>query len=154
MSTDLFDCTIIEMACRQLGAELVQDIEGTLFYIEFPVTDDFSVKYNFNVNEEQKFFLRRIQPYSFFEGELDTEDEVIDYLKTEISRFRSAVQSSNFPLYLKVLDNIQDLGDELDTMFLTHNIDKERMEYIDKSITEIRAEIKNTISVSKEIIPE
>ena len=154
MYSNCIDCEIIEMTCRQLGAKEIRRIEGTLYYYEFDITDDCSLSYYFNVNDKNEFNLHRIKPYRFTHTIIQSEEEVINYIKADLARFRNAANSTNFKKFVSTVNRLTAIGAAMDDLFLNFNVDKESLADIDEQLKNITRDIDRIKNDSEEIVIE
>lgn len=141
MFSNTVDCDIIEMTCRQMGAENIKKINGTLYYFEFDINEKYKLSYTFNVNSKNEYRLRRIEPYAFFRGNIDSASKVIELMKSDLARFRNAANSSNFETFVKTVNEIHAIGEEMDDMFLNFNVDKEALNAIKDQLQTVQNQI-------------
>jgi hypothetical protein len=135
------DGEIIEMTCRQLGASKVEELEGSLYYIEFPVKDCCTLSYTFNTNRKSDYHLQRIQPYPFAHDPIKDEEDVIEFIKKDLARFRNAAKSTNFMTFVDSVNKLITIGERMDDLFLNFNVDKEAVNDIAEHINDIEAHI-------------
>lgn len=145
------DCDIIEMACRQLGASVVRKIRGTLYIFEFDINETYKLSYSFNVNHKNEYHLHRIEPYPFLRNSISTAREVTDFIKSDLARFTNAVNSRNFDNLIATENEILTIGQEIDTLFLNFNVDGKALSAIQSDLRDIRRQIREVQTESKEI---
>lgn len=145
------DCDIIEMACRQLGANVVRKIQGTLYIFEFNINESYKLSYSFNVNHKNEYHLHRIKPYPFLRNSITTAREVTDFIKSDLARFTNAVNSRNFAELIATENELLAVGQEIDTLFLNFNVDGEALSAIKGKLNEIRRQIQRVQTESREI---
>lgn len=145
------DCDIIEMACRQLGANVVRKIQGTLYIFEFNINESYKLSYSFNVNHKNEYHLHRIKPYPFLRNSITTAREVTDFIKSDLARFTNAVNSRNFDELIATENELLAAGQEIDTLFLNFNVDGEALSAIKGKLNEIRRQIQRVQTESREI---
>ena len=135
------DCEILEMTLSQMDAKSFRSFDGTLFFFEFEINEKHTLKYTFNVNDNNEYNLRRLEPYHFFHGQLHSQQEVIALVKQDLARFREAANSSNFDRFVAIEKQIYDIGNTLDDMFLNFNVDKQALKDMQENIADIKADI-------------
>lgn len=145
------DCDIIEMACRQLGANVVRKIQGTLYIFEFDINESYKLSYSFNVNHKNEYHLHRIKPYPFLRNSITTAREVTDFIKSDLARFTNAVNSRNFAELIATENELLAVGQEIDTLFLNFNVDGKSLSAIKDKLNEIRRQIQRVQTESREI---
>ena len=97
--------------------------------------------YSFNVNHKNEYSLHRTAPYSFFKGKIATAREVIDLVKSDLTRFKNAANSTNFEEFIEMINEIHAIGEDMDHMFLHFNVDKEALTSIREELKIIREQI-------------
>ena len=145
------DCDIIEMTCRQLGASQVRKIHGTLYIFEFDIGKDYKLSYSFNVNHKNEYHLHRIRPYPFLRSSITTAREVTDFIKTDLTRFQNAVQSSNFKELIATEEELLAVGQDIDSLFLNFNVNRPAIEGIRDELSRIRRLIEKVKESSMEL---
>ena len=94
MLTSSFSGDVINVALRQMGATSIKEVRNGILYIaKFELSDDLRVTYVFDVTKRNKYFLQRVEPYPMSHGDFDGADEVIDFIRRDISKFQSAKNS-------------------------------------------------------------
>lgn len=141
MNPNDIDGEIIEMTSRQLGASKVEELEGSLYYIEFPVTDCCTLSYTFNINDKNEYHLQRIEPYPFAHDPIKGEEDVIAFIKKDLARFRNAAKSNNFEKFVESVNKLITIGEQMDDLFLNFNVDKKAIEDIARHLDKIEAHI-------------
>lgn len=145
------DCDIIEMACRQMGADVVRKIHGTLYIFEFNINEDYKLSYSFNVNHKNEYHLHRIKPYPFLRGSITTAKEVTDFIKADLARFTNAVNSRNFAELINTERELLAVGEEIDSLFLNFNVDGKALSEIKGKLYDIRYMIQKVKINSRKI---
>lgn len=146
------DGEIIEITCRQLGASKVEELEGSLYYIEFPVKDCCILSYTFNINNKNDYQLQRIKPYPFAHDSIKKEEDVIAFVKKDLARFRNAAKSTNFKDFINAVNKLIIIGEEMDDMFLNFNVDKKAIDDIAEHLGMIEEHISEIKNNSRGII--
>ena len=117
MFTTTFSGELINVALRQLGAtRIVETRNGIMYKVEFKLSDDLTVTY----------------PISH--GDFASADEVIEFVRRDITKFRNAMQSHNFPKFLETAHAMVRFTHAVELMFLERNIPEEDMEAVRRSI--------------------
>lgn len=146
------DCEILEMTLNQMNAKSFQSYDGTLFFFEFEINEKHTLRYSFDVNDNNEYNLRRLEPYRFFHGQLHSQQEVIALVKQDLARFKDAANSSNFDRFVEIENQLQDIGNTLDDMFLNFNVDKEALKDMQTNIVDIKIDILATKERSEAIV--
>lgn len=145
------DCDIIEMACRQMGASKVRKIHSTLYIFEFDLGKNYKLSYSFNVNHKNEYHLHRIRPYPFLRGSITTAREVTNFIKEDLTRFRNAVNSTNFSELVATEQELLALGQDIDSLFLNFNVNRQAIDGIKDELSRIRRLIEKVKDSSREI---
>ena len=128
MFTTTFSGELINVALRQLGAtRIVETRNGIMYKVEFKLSDDLTVTYVFDVTKHDKYYIQRIAPYPI-------SHEVIEFVRRDITKFRNAMQSHNFPKFLETAHAMVRFTHAVELMFLERNIPEEDMEAVRRSI--------------------
>ncbi len=123
---------IIEVFMRQLGAADVKMVNSTLYYIEFRLHNGVEVSYCYNINFKDQYFLQRIKPYPLSRGTFSTEEDIIDFITSDINQFYNAEKSSNFTLYLDIANKLSMIGERSEELFLNYNVDSDHMRQMNR----------------------
>lgn len=151
MYESMIDGEIIEMTSRQLGASKVEELSGSLYYIEFPINDCCTLSYTFNVNKKNQYHLQRIEPYPFAHDPIKGEEDVIAFIKKDLARFRNAAKSSNFDNFVNAVNKLISIGEQMDDLFLNFNVDKNALSEIGLHLDKIEAHIAKVKQCSTEL---
>lgn len=141
----------IEARLRCLGANDVQQVQGTLYFVTFDISDC-EVSYTYNINAKNKYFLQRIKPYPIPEGIFSNEGQVVEFIKRDLIKFENAHHSHNFSKFVEVTQMIQTTTKEMETFFLNYNVDKECLDQLLEDLEMIQRTIRNAKSRSEHII--
>lgn len=129
MLTSSFSGDIINVALRQLGASSIKEIRNGILYIaKFELSNDLCVTYVFNVTKRDKYYLQRVSPYPISHGDFDGPDQVVDFIRKDIRKFRNAHNSHNFPKFLETTDAMVRLSHAVELLFLERNISAEDLD--------------------------
>ena len=122
MFTTTFSGELINVALRQLGAtRIVETRNGIMYKVEFKLSDDLTVTYVFDVTKHDKYYIQRIAPYPISHGDFASADEVIEFVRRDITKFRNAMQSHNFPKFLETAHAMVRFTHAVELMFLERN---------------------------------
>ncbi len=101
MITSSFSGDIINASLRQLGASSIKEIRNGILYIaKFELSEDLCVTYVFDVTKRDRYFLQRVTPYPISHGDFTSAQEVVEFIRKDIRKFRNAQNSHNFPKFL------------------------------------------------------
>ncbi|HIY38155.1 MAG TPA: hypothetical protein H9835_03305 [Candidatus Agathobaculum merdigallinarum] len=135
MLTSSFSGDIINVALRQMGASSIKEIRNGILYIaKFELSDDLCVTYVFNVTKRDKYFLQRVAPYPISHGDFDGAQEVVDFIRKDIQKFRNAHNSHNFPKFLDTTDAMVRLSHAVELLFLERNVSEEDLDGLSQSL--------------------
>lgn len=141
----------IEARLRCLGASDVQKVQGMLYFVSFTDSDT-EVSYTYNINAKNKYFLQRIKPYPIPEGIFSDEEQVVEFIKRDLKKFRNAEHSHNFTQFIEVTNMINETTKEIETFFLNYNVDKECLEALSHELGAIHKIIADAKKRSTHII--
>ena len=141
----------IEILLRQMGASDVTKIRGLLYFIEFKLSDDVEISYSYNINTKNKYFLQRIKPYPIPQGIFSDEYEIVSFIKKDLQKFSTAMNSSNFNLFVDVARKVNNITSMAEYLFLNYNVNTNELLRIDKELDDILKEINFAKTTSKEI---
>ena len=135
MLTSSFSGDIINVALRQMGASSIKEIRNGILYIaKFELSNDLCVTYVFNVTKRDKYFLQRVAPYPISHGDFDGAQEVVDFIRKDIQKFRNAHNSHNFPKFLDTTDAMVRLSHAVELLFLERNVSEEDLDGLSQSL--------------------
>lgn len=135
MLTSSFSGDIINVALRQMDASSIKEIRNGILYIaKFELSDDLCVTYVFNVTKRDKYFLQRVAPYPISHGDFDGAQEVVDFIRKDIQKFRNAHNSHNFPKFLDTTDAMVRLSHAVELLFLERNVSEEDLDGLSQSL--------------------
>ena len=141
----------IEILLRQMGASDVTKIRGLLYFMTFKLSDDVEISYSYNINTQDKYFLQRIKPYPIPQGVFSDEYEIVSFIKKDLQKFRTAINSSNFNLFIDVAKKVNNITYMAEYLFLNYNVNVNELLAINKELDDILKEIEIAKTTSKEI---
>lgn len=143
MLTSSFSGDLINVALRQMGATSIKEVRNGILYIaKFELSDDLRVTYVFDVTKRNKYFLQRVEPYPMSHGDFDGADEVIDFIRRDISKFQSAKNSHNFPKFLDTANQMILLSHAVELLFLERNVSAEELDDLRARLEDCVEEIR------------
>ena len=129
MLTSSFSGDVINVALRQMGATSIKEVRNGILYIaKFELSNDLCVTYVFDVTKRDKYYLQRVSPYPISHGDFDGAQEVVDFIRKDIRKFRNAHNSHNFPKFLETTDAMVRLSHAVELLFLERNISAEDLD--------------------------
>lgn len=141
----------IEARLRCLGANDVQQVQGVLYFVTFK-EGAHEVSYTYNINAKNKYFLQRIKPYPIPEGIFTDEEQVVEFIKRDLKKFRNAEQSHNFSQFVHVTNMIGETTKEIENFFLNYNVDKECLGALTRELQAIHTIVSDAKKRSAHII--
>lgn len=142
----------IEISLRQLGATKVECVHGKLYYVKFKIDENITVSYCYNVNAKEQYFLQRISPYPLPEGLFSTQEQIINFIKRDIKKFRNAQNSTNFKQFVELANTIYQTQHEMENLFLHYNVNENTMKELKKELENMIVTIHKTQSKSEHVI--
>lgn len=141
----------IETLLRQIGASQVTKVRGLLYFIKFKLNKDIEVSYVYNINAHNQYFLQRTKPYPIPQGIFTDEYEIVSFIKKDLNKFTTAMNSSNFNLFLDVTDKINLAAYNMESLFLNYNVNSDDFKKLDKELNDILDEIELAKTNSKNL---
>lgn len=142
MNRDSITGDIIGVTLRQLGATRVKEFNSHMHIVDFELENGLEVSYVFNITKNDKFFLQRMKPYAIPHGKFSSDKEIVEFIRTDIAKFRNASHSTNFNKFLKISEKGNELVYTMESLFLNHNVSEEILEMIEKNMNDSIREIK------------
>ena len=122
------------MKTTKVDATKNQGKDPAGYKVEFKLSDDLTVTYVFDVTKHDKYYIQRIAPYPISHGDFASADEVIEFVRRDITKFRNAMQSHNFPKFIETAHAMVRFTHAVELMFLERNIPEEDMDAVRQSI--------------------
>ncbi|MDY2959533.1 MAG: hypothetical protein SOR72_01870 [Hornefia sp.] len=94
--------SIVNTVLRQMGATKIKTLPASINIVTFKFSEDFKVKYVYEMKENDNIYLQRVAPYPYFLGEPNNSDALIEMIKKDLDGYVSAHESDNFPLYMDI----------------------------------------------------
>lgn len=143
---------IIGVTLRQLGAVKIQEFSSHMHIVDFVLENGLEVSYVFNITKNDKYFLQRMKPYAIPHGKFSNDKEIVEFIKTDITKFRNASHSSNFKKFLEISEKGNDLVYTMESLFLNHNVNQELLKRVETDMNAIIEDIKAQ-KENAEVIP-
>lgn len=137
------------MKLRQLGGDITI-LNSKLCYVKFNI-NGIKLKYAYNLNKHNKFFLERLMPYPRPIKEYDTEDDVIEVISIDIEQFKNIDDREKLVDYIRVSNHLNKVIARYEDLFLYYDIDKENLDNIKESIEMLEDKIRSTKEKCKRI---
>lgn len=125
---------IIGVTLRQLGATKVTVVNSQMNIVDFELENGLEISYVFNITKNDKFFLQRMRPYAMTHGKFANDKEIVEFIAEDITKFRNASHSSNFQTFLNISEAGNKMVQEMEHLFLNHNVCKETLENVEGQI--------------------
>ncbi len=142
---------IIGFTLRQLGATDIKVFNSRMNIVSFDLGDGFIVSYVFNITRKDKFFLQRMRPYAMVKGMYADQNEIIEFIKDDITRFRTSIQLNDADKYINLAERISNLHERMEHIFLHHKVDKITLDRLNAEFGELAQEVEN-IHCESEVI--
>lgn len=123
MNKDSITGDMIDVCLRQMGATKILEIQSRMHLVNFDLEEGLVVSYVFNITKNDKYFLQRMRPYSIAQGKFATANEIIEFIRLDIAKFRNAQKSHNFHQFLDASEKGNELVLQLESLFLNHNVE-------------------------------
>ena len=133
MFTTTFSGELINVALRQLGATHISETRnGIMYKVEFKLSDELTVTY----------------------GDFASAEEVVEFVRRDITKFRNAMKSHNFPKFLDTANSMVMFTHAIELLFLERNIPESDMDTlrqsIESSLDKVREIYARTPKIEKE----
>lgn len=122
MNKDSITGDMIDVCLRQMGASKIEEIQSCMHLVNFDLDDGLVVSYVFNITKNNKYFLQRMRPYAIAHGKFAAANEIIEFIRLDIAKFRNAQKSHNFKQFLTASEKGNELVMQLESLFLNHNV--------------------------------
>ena len=113
---------VIDMMLSQLGAREIHNFSSTMHIANFDLGNGLEVSYVFNITHGDKYFLQRMKPYSMVNGKYASYKEIIDFITEDISKFRKAKEINDASIYLKLVEEMEQVKLRSEHIFLNHDV--------------------------------
>ena len=131
----------IEILLRQIGASQITKVKGYLYFIKFKI-DDLDINYTYNINHKNQYFLQRIEPYPLPKGVFDNEIEIVSFIHKDLEKFKKAKKIENFNKFLELNNQISNLTNKIENLFLNCNICNLCVDDLEKSLNVLNHQIE------------
>ncbi|MEF9839622.1 MAG: hypothetical protein RR275_02760 [Lachnospiraceae bacterium] len=137
MNQDSITGDIMGVTLRQLGATSIKVINSQMNIVDFELDGGLKVSYVFNITKNDKYFLQRMRPYAMTHGKFANDKDIVEFIKTDITKFRNASHSSNFQTFLNISETGNQMVQEMEHLFLNHNVGKETLEDVEQRMEQL-----------------
>ena len=143
---------VLSLSLQQLKPTEIHEVDSTMHIVKFQLENSITVSYVYNITLENKYYLQRMQPYAMPHGKFSDENEIVEFIKSDIIKFRNAAKSSNFNKFTKVAGSISDLTEQFENMFIDHNVESTDMDLIESKLEMLIDEVKTIKDRSEKLI--
>lgn len=136
----------------------VDEIDNDLVYVKYYIHPDsnpdlqFKLKYTYHRDNHGGFFIDRIKPYSLPLGGFGTEEEIVNFILSDIELFRNAVNSNKFSEFVTLGNMIEKFKHSFEAFFLYKNVEAGDFDFISKEVSVIIDKIMELSDKRKDII--
>ena len=134
---------MLGLSLRQMGAN-IQVNSSKILFVEFKISEKLTVSYFCNIRDEDQVYLQRIEPYPVRNFRFEEVENILKFIKNDVTLFANASQSSNFPLFLDIIDANYYVRKEIEHLFLLKNVPHGLLEDLLKKNNDILEQIKNS----------
>lgn len=144
--------SMLKLQLEQLGAE-IHKMKGSMCYVLLTI-GGIKFKYLYHINRKNKYCLQRISPYNIPIATFDTEEEIIDTIKTDINKFNNANNSKKFQDFIETNRSLLDISKSFEDAYLHYNISKYDLKDINDEILNIKNKLNHIINNSQIVYPK
>lgn len=145
---------IINLKLRQMNASNITLVRSNMYIVDFTLENGVIVSYVFNITKKDKYFLQRMRPYAMVQGKYADTREIVRVIRADLEKFRNAAKSHNFEEFVEISQKNLRLTEEVEDMFLTHNIDKAELDQINSELDCLLKRVKKLSEKSDAIVLE
>lgn len=151
MIKDTISDDVINIVLRQVGAKSIKTTPAHVNVVKFDIGRDVTVTYLYEIKENGEIYLQRVSPYQMMIGKFFNDQSLINMIKSDISSFRNAYNSSNYDKFVKVINSHLRFGKEVESLFIDHNVSPEDLDLIHNEFEKVHQLIKDINDRSKPI---
>lgn len=141
--------SMLTFLLEQMGAK-IHRITGIVCYVEFTI-DSIKIKYMYHLDKKNKYFLERISPYNVTIGQFEKEDDVINTIKVDISKFQNAKNSNKFNKFITTGKDFVDIAKSFEDLYLHYNVSKYDLADIQQNIENLKQKLEE-VSVKADMV--
>jgi hypothetical protein len=142
MLRDLVTDDMANVVLKQLGASSVQTKPAYINVVKFEISPTFEITYVYEMREDETILLNRENPYPMFIGEPANEDELVSMISSDLEKFKSAFNSSNFSMFISLAGRSTEIKEDIEKVFLKHNVEPDDLKKIEEGLDEMSKLIK------------
>jgi hypothetical protein len=140
---------IINLSLRQLGATRIRVFDSRMHIVSFDLGDGFIVTYVFNITRKDKYFLQRTRPYSMVKGKYANQQEIVEFIKDDIARFKESKRLNDAGKYIEVEEKLSGIYERMEHIFLHHNVDEKIFDRLKSELDTLAGELEEIHSESE-----
>lgn len=139
---------IVVMMLKQMGAFSIKTTPAKVTIVKFLVEDEenldehpersLKLTYVFEARDGESTYLSRVAPYPMVLGLFFGEQDVIDYIRKDLARFKRACTSSQFGSFLRLAEDMSHFNRELEHLFLERKTSDESIQYLDANVKKLQ----------------
>lgn len=81
-------------------------------------------------------------------GKIYNEQQIVDIIGTDLRKFQSAYNSTNFTKFIDVANSLATFDKEIENLFMTHNVERENLVKIEEEMQKLHTLIAEITEVS------
>ncbi len=144
---------MLTMAFKQLDATDIETINTKTILVNFTLENDTEVTYMCSAHEEGEIYLQRVLPYPIRQIKFGNTLDILKFINKDMKLFKNASKSSNFPLFLEIIEKNYDIRANIERLFLEHNVDHDFLTEVLNELNQVTIEI-NEENEESEILDE
>ena len=138
---------MVNIMLRQMGAKSIKTSPAHINIAKFDLGEDLKITYMYEVKEEE-IYLQRVSPYPMMIGKIYNEQQIVDIIGTDLRKFQSAYNSTNFTKFIDVANSLATFDKEIENLFMTHNVERENLVKIEEEMQKLHTLIAEITEVS------
>ena len=124
---------IINMMLKQLGATSVKTVHANITVAKFEI-EDYKMSYMYEAREDGSIYLSLL-------GRFFGEQDVIDYIRNDLEKFKRAQSSHKFEDYLAFVNEITKASRQLEKLFLNNHVDADSLKNLLDDIDRVKLDL-------------
>ncbi|MBD5639351.1 hypothetical protein HYI18_12270 [Clostridium botulinum] len=141
--------SMLTFLLEQMGAK-IHRITGIVCYVEFTI-HSVIIKYMYHLDKKNKYFLERISPYNVAIGQFEKEEDVINTIKIDISKFENAKNSNKFNKFINTGKDFVDTVKSFEDLYLHYNVSKYDLADIQQNIESLKEKLEE-VSIKADMV--
>ncbi|MDF2587899.1 MAG: hypothetical protein K0S41_1740 [Anaerocolumna sp.] len=140
----------IDMMLTQMGAK-VKSIHGLVCFVRFDINGT-EIFYVYNVNAKDQYYLQKVLPYPVGAGVFTKPCEIVDYIKKDITLYKTAVKSSLFNSFTKVNLELHQIIHKMEETFMNYNVSDDMMTNVWKQLEQLNKTMDEIQHTSEKVV--